>query len=578
MRKTSCCFHRSDCAEQIPSKAQSGVALILSLICLLLISLLAAGLILSTQTEIWTTSSYRSTAQARYVAEAGAQQAIDWLQANWKPPVNLSDTSQFNLSVFPAQYVGAAQPQIVFAPLSGGLNNNLITDNYHSIDSTLDSRFQSNLVNQSVPFDGMSGSPRFSVAAQLLSATQVTMGGTGSTSTGWMTKWKIISQGTVGSIHPATVQVVEVVAMVPNSASTVSTAPRFKYAMLATGTGCGAIAMSGGQYTNAYNSVAPGNVGSSNPALLGTGGDVASFGNINLTNGAYINGNVYSPFYNTGATGSYGISCQAWSNAPNCHNSNGINGGQSCSSPPNEWAVNEDNSGSAVGCTSGKSSSCSQMTYSMPPSFSSPSALPDATMPDVPKNTSACTGFNGLCNGGSGGGSGCAITVPPNPTGNYGVTNFGSCAVITLQAGTYNFDTLYISNGAKLILPSNGSVVVNIHNASNSSTPLNQDGGTVANNGGDPNNLTFVYNGDKTINLNNGSNMFATIYAPHAKVIVGGNAGLYGAIVGSTFQFSGSGHIIYDTNLGNENTHVPITTPGGITNVAHIDAFSWSAF
>jgi hypothetical protein len=204
--------------------------------------------------------------------------------------------------------------------------------------------------------------------------------------------------------------------------------------------------------------------------------------------------------------------------------------------------------------------------------------MPNATMPSVPTNTSACSGFNGLCNGGSGGGSGCAATIPPNPTGNYGVATFGSCAVITLQAGTYNFDTLTISNGAQVIVPSSGSVVINIFNASGSTTPLNQNGGTVANSGGDPNNLTFVYNGSNTINLNNGANMFATVYAPHAQVVVGGNGGLYGAIVGNTFSFSGSGHVIYDTHLKSVSPHVNSSSSGTTSNIAHIDGFSWSAY
>ena len=198
-------------------------------------------------------------------------------------------------------------------------------------------------------------------------------------------------------------------------------------------------------------------------------------------------------------------------------------------------------------------------------------------MPSVPTNTAACSGFNGLCNGGSGGGSGCSITIPPNPTGNYGVTNFGSCARITLQAGIYNFDTLLISNGAQITVPANGSVVINVFNASGSATPLYVNGGTIANNGGDPNNLTFVYNGTNTVNLNNGSAMFATVYAPHASVIVGGNAGLYGAVVGKTFSFTGSGHVIYDTHLSTEPPHVTYGSTT-VTNTAHLDEFSWSAY
>jgi hypothetical protein len=154
---------------------------------------------------------------------------------------------------------------------------------------------------------------------------------------------------------------------------------------------------------------------------------------------------------------------------------------------------------------------------------------------------------------------------------------FAGATVTTLQPGVYNFDTLNIAAGSSLVIPSTGAVVINIFNASKSSTPLNQNGGTVANTGGDPNNLTFVYNGSNTINLNNGANMFATIYAPHANVVVGGNAGLYGAIVGNTFSFNGSGHVIYDIHLKLATPNV--TTPsGGTSYTAHIDGFSWSAY
>jgi Tfp pilus assembly protein PilX len=550
--------------------SEAGVALIMALICVLVISMLAAGVVFSTQTELWTTANYRQVTQARYVAEAGAQQAANWIIQNWTPPANFTDTTQFNLSVFPALYVGGSTPsKIVLASTTMGA----ITDTYGNITggSTLDNNFKTALHAISTPFTAVPGGASFDVAVQLLSATQDLAAGQ------WVTKWKIISQGTVTGFRNAKVQVVEVIADVPQTTTSSQTVPNFNYAVLATGTGCGVVSMSGGQYTNAYNSTASGNPGNANPTLLGTGGSVASFGNISVTNGAYINGNVYSPYYNAGAANTYGISCQPWSNAPDCHNANGINNGTACSSPSTMWSVNEDNSNSAVGCTNSSTASCSQQTANLPPSLPNPSSVPNATMPNVASNTAACSGFNGLCNGGSGGGSGCAITIPPNPSGNYGVTNFGSCARITLQAGIYNFDTLYISNGAQVILPANASVVINIFNASNAATPLNVDGGTVANNGGDPNNLTFVYDGTKTINLAAGANMFATVYAPNAPVTVSGNAGLYGAIVGKTFSFSGSGHVIYDTHLASE---APNVTYGGTTvsAAAHVDEFSWSAY
>jgi hypothetical protein len=214
-------------------------------------------------------------------------------------------------------------------------------------------------------------------------------------------------------------------------------------------------------------------------------------------------------------------------------------------------------------------------------------------MPTPGANTAACAGYNGLCAGGSGGGSGCIITIPPStlPNGtagtgaaNFGKVNFGSCARITLQAGTYNMDSLLISNGAQVILPASGGVVINIldqgstNSCNGSNTPLCVNGGTVANNGGNPENLTIVYAGAKPIYLDAGANMFSSIYAPNSPATIDGNAGLYGAIVINTASFAGSGHVIYDTSLTGQNWNVNTGPPSSSPGNLHVDEFSWSAF
>jgi Tfp pilus assembly protein PilX len=569
------------CAPKHVVQRQSGIALPMALICLLVISALAAGMMIITQSEIWTNGNYRSTTQARYVAEAGAQQTLNWLQTNWTPPSSdFLNTKKFRLDLFPVQFADSnGNPIGPVIMATDGMTG--ISDTYAAYDSNKDGSFKTTLGNISAPFAAMSGNPKFNTAAQLLSAVQ-------DSNNNWYTTWKIFSQGTTTN---GKVQVIEVVRNLPSTSSSgPPPAPPFDYAVLATGTGCGTIAMSGGQYTNAYNSQT--SLGNTNPPFVGTGGDVATFGNVSLTNGAYVNGNVYTPYSNLGAVGTYGISGgPIWPglNAPKIVSGKKTTYGTppACSSPSGMWAVNEDNSGSQVGCTN--QSTCSQKTYALPPDLATPSSLPDPVLPSVPTNTSACSGYNGLCNGGNGGAAGCAITIPPSlqmdgktsggGAANFGKANFGSCSVITLQSGIYNFDTLYISNGGKIIVPSNGPVVINIYNASGSTMPLNVDGGTVANNGGDPINLTYIYGGNQTVNLAAGSNMFATIYAPHAKVTVSGNAGLYGAVVGNTVTFAGSGHVIYDLSLKNRTPNVPVSgAPPPSVGALHVDQFSWSAY
>ena len=120
---------------------------------------------------------------------------------------------------------------------------------------------------------------------------------------------------------------------------------------------------------------------------------------------------------------------------------------------------------------------------------------------------------------------------PPIPPTNYGAVNFGSCAQITLQPGVYYMDSLLVSNGASIIVPSSGSVVIYVLDQGSSTTPINLNGGTVANNGGNPNNFTLVYNGTKPLNLSNGTAMFGTIYAPNSgsatnPTTISGNAGI----------------------------------------------------
>lgn len=601
---------------------QSGVALIMALICLFVISTLAVGILYSTQSEIWTTGNYRAVEQARYVAEAGAQQALTYLQTQ-SPIISnaLFTSSNFAINSMPVLYgtgcstvptpSTCATPLVLstsgisakycdsFVPTS---NCSTITGIDHAVGTnpTIDSGFQSYFYASSssnltyVPFaslaPGCSGSacPHFDVAVQLLQVYA-------QSSTTWLTRWKIVSEGrlsTVGSnvtsgTGQAMVQVVEVVDNVMTYTSSSNPIPTFVAGLFATGTGCSPppISMSGGQYTNGYTST--GQIGSTSPTLLNTNGNVGAMGNISIGGGAYILGNVYSPFYNAGTTGTYGISGGPYP---------GLNGSAACSTGTGGtvWAVNEDNSGSGVGCTAMNNSSCSQKTYTLP---SPPPSYPTPTMPSVATNTAEPTGSSsgiwyGLLGGGSGGGNGCAVTVAPSGgtvtgTGgftspaNFGAVNMGSCAVITLQAGTYNMDSLYVSNGAKIILPSTGSVVINILDKGTITNPLNIDGGTMSNGGGAPANLTIVYAGTKTINVDAGANMFGTVYAPNAAVTVSGNAGLYGAMVVKTAAFSGSGHVVYDTALNGKAvcaSCVSGSSPTPIPGPLHIDEFSWSAF
>ncbi|PYV35484.1 MAG: hypothetical protein DMG22_02240, partial [Acidobacteria bacterium] len=59
-------------------ESEGGVALILAMLAILILSVLAASIIFLSQTETWTTLDYRLTTQSRYAAEAGVQRTMNW--------------------------------------------------------------------------------------------------------------------------------------------------------------------------------------------------------------------------------------------------------------------------------------------------------------------------------------------------------------------------------------------------------------------------------------------------------------------------------------------------------------------
>jgi Tfp pilus assembly protein PilX len=165
---------------------ESGVAMIIALLTILIVSTLAAGLMFTTQSEIWTTANYRAVTEARYAAEAGVQRATYFLSSKWAAPASplLSATATFNLADLPVSYYKsgstscAATPAtncVVLAPPStttSGIAAAIpgITDTYSTIDATMDTNFNAALNSTTSPFPGVSGSPNYTVAAQLLSA------------------------------------------------------------------------------------------------------------------------------------------------------------------------------------------------------------------------------------------------------------------------------------------------------------------------------------------------------------------------------------------------------------------------
>ncbi len=141
-------------ANRYSRNRQSGVALLFALLTLLVLSTLAAALIFATEAENWSSSNYQRMLQARYAAEAGAQNTLNWLVYNYSAPT----MSAYDTTKYPVQDA-ATHNTVILSAMTG------VTANYP--DATVQTAFSAALKDASVPGVGIPAS--YEVTATLLS-------------------------------------------------------------------------------------------------------------------------------------------------------------------------------------------------------------------------------------------------------------------------------------------------------------------------------------------------------------------------------------------------------------------------
>src|SRR5215813_6882788 len=102
------------------NRNEHGVALIIAMLSLLVLSTLGASIIFMTQNEIWTAGNYKLLTQSRYAAEAGLQQTVNWMINSYPAPTVFT---AFDMTKSPAETANAA---IVLSAMSG-VNGNYPT-------------------------------------------------------------------------------------------------------------------------------------------------------------------------------------------------------------------------------------------------------------------------------------------------------------------------------------------------------------------------------------------------------------------------------------------------------------------
>lgn len=242
------------------AKSERGVALIIALIMILVLSILVAGLVFATQTQTWTGYNYKTTTQARYAAEAGIQRTMNWILNSYTAPATFTS---YDMTKYPVMDKTATPQPIVLSAAYG------TSANYPA--SAVQTAFNAALNDQSVP--GL-GNATFSTYATLLKMTPGTgvswMGG----GNGVPQTWQIISVGTVAGIRPANVQIQAVYER--------GSAPIFSYGIAGDGTTCGDITFTGGSI-DSWDST---NGGTYALTQQNSGGSIGTNGNVTLSGGS----------------------------------------------------------------------------------------------------------------------------------------------------------------------------------------------------------------------------------------------------------------------------------------------------
>jgi Tfp pilus assembly protein PilX len=483
---------------------QKGIALVMTLILIFVLSVMSISLMFISQTETWSSLNYRLTSQARDGAEAGINSAANYIVNSYTEPGGPGDPiSAYTTNVSPVTYSGS--PVILSANTNQASN--------YPVSSVQNAFNTSGVGSGSLTAGNVT--VNYNTYAKLLSM-HTAFKPLGSTTNTTVQTWQIVSDGTISTIRNAKVEVSAILEQ--------HIIPTFNYAVFATANGCSALQFGGGGNTNSYDSSTYSGIGT--PTFSATMGDVGTNGNLS-TNGSptTINGDLFTPRTGVGTCTSNNVT--AWTAGTGHVTGSIVELPQSVVYPPPDVPI-------APGTTDmtlkNKASDCAGVTgcfYDLPSCAAGDFCLAPGPCP-----------------------------LPSSVTGNGFYGKVTAKGTVHLSAGCYDIDTLAENGGGSIVIDS-GPAIVNIAALDSSGNPMtgtvvDLTGGSVSNPGLVPMNFQLLYGGSGTIALRGGSAASGTLYAPNATYSFTGGGDWYGAIVGQTMTDMGGAAVHYDRKLQNK--------------------------
>ena len=468
---------------------EKGVALILALILVFVLSVLAVSIMFLSQSETWASMNYRMMTQARYGAEAGLNATANYLANIYVGPPSVADPiANYTLTTWPVQSGG----QVVYLT---NIPGDPLPTNYPAgagVITPFNTNSQGTVQSGNVNVN-------YNSSATLLSMYVVNV--FDSPNPQAIQTWQITSTGSIAGVRNAQVQVSAIMEK--------EIWPTFQYATFGKSNGCGSLTFGGGAYTNSYDSaLAVGGV----VATQNYGGNAGSNGNLN-ENGAptTINGTFSTPRTGVGSCAAGGVN--AWTDNGNAR----VTGCVSATCTPCQPSA-------TATCMNRLSQNVNYPPPTVPP--------PGTTNVIVSGTQSLLPGSYGdiVLNGHD------VLNLYPGVYNINSINDSGANTMIVINPVPGSVPPVY----APVILNVTGNGIA---------TPVYLTGNSLQNPSLVAANFQIVYAGTGTIAVRGGSQAAGVIYAPNAAVSLSGGSDWYGSAIGNTVNVQGGTGVHYDREL-----------------------------
>jgi hypothetical protein len=523
------------------------MALVMVMILLVVLSIMATSLMFLSQTETWSSLNYRLMTQARYGAESGVNQAVNYLLNTYVPPATTGTDQLSNYALhvtgvtFEGDNVGVTynNKAVVLHSTSGSANYPVSATETAFKNATTGSLTAGNTTIN------------YTAHATLLSMTQVTPYGTATPVT--IQTWRITGDATIAGAATAQTEVSSILER--------QITPVFTYAAFAASPNCAAMTFGGGGITGSYDDQA---VVGGVATTSASGGNVGTNGNL-VTSGnpTTINGSLSTPRTGVGAC-TNGTNVTAWTD-----NSGHVTGGAIELPQPIVYPIPTIPAPGTLAVSVAHNATC--------PTGTGAPQIWATGMPVAAKAQTCQSSGTDLYLPPSVLPGAAVVTSPAYVAPSYLSISVTGNETLHLYPGTYNINTLTEQSAQSSIViepypgtspPVYGPVIVNI-TGSSGGTVVDLTGNSVQNASLNPMNFQIMYAGFGTVALKGNSQASGLLYAPNASFSFTGGSTWYGAVIGQSMTDMGGAAIYYDRRLNDSGFTIGLYT---------LDTFSWKKY